>query len=74
MMININKTRDVILGLLVGSLAGATAMLLFAPQSGKRTRDEILLKSIQLRDRTNSIVKEEIEQVRFDATKIAVDV
>ena len=73
-MQNIKKTGDVILGLLIGSLAGATAMLLFAPQSGKQTRDEIQLKSIQLRDRTSGMVKREMEQIRFDTHKIAAGV
>jgi gas vesicle protein len=73
-MINkINNTKNVILGMLIGGLAGATAMLLLAPQSGKQTRAEIQLRSIQLRDRTTDMVKKEIEQVRFDAHKIKTD-
>ena len=70
----INKTRNVILGLLIGSLAGATAMLLFAPQSGKRTRGQIQLKSTQLRDQTTGIFKKELAEIRFDAHKITEDV
>ena len=38
-------------GLLIGGLAGFGAMLLFAPQSGKKTRDRIGQKSIELQDR-----------------------
>jgi gas vesicle protein len=71
---NINNAKNAVIGLLIGSLVGATVMLLFAPQSGKRTRTEIQLKSIQLRDRTTDLVKKEIEQVRFDSHKIAAGV
>jgi gas vesicle protein len=71
MMINkMSNVRNVALGVLIGSLAGAAAMMLFAPQSGQRTRAQIQVKGIQLRDRTSRIVNKEIEQVRFDAHKI----
>jgi gas vesicle protein len=70
----INKTRNAILGLLIGGLAGATVMLLFAPQSGKRTRGQIQSKSIQLRDRTNGMIEKELAEIRFDAHKITADV
>ncbi|MBE3037204.1 MAG: YtxH domain-containing protein, partial [Chloroflexi bacterium] len=36
-----NNTKNVLIGLLIGGLAGAAAMLLFTPQSGKRTRAQI---------------------------------
>jgi gas vesicle protein len=71
---NLNNARTVLLGLLIGSMAGAAGMLLFAPQSGKRTRTEIQLKSIQLRDRANNIVKRELAEIRFDAHKITANV
>ena len=71
---NLNNFRNVVLGLAVGSLAGATAMMLFAPQSGKRTRAKIQVKSIQLRDRTTGMVEKELAEIRFDAHKIMADV
>jgi len=70
----INNTKNVLIGLLIGSLAGAAAILLFAPQSGKRTRAQIQLKSIQLRDRTTDIVKNALAQVRFDTHEITAGV
>lgn len=36
-----NKGSGFLGGLLVGSLAGAVAMLLFVPQSGEKTRKQI---------------------------------
>ena len=39
-------------GLLIGALAGAIAMLLLAPQSGKRTRAKLRRRSIALRAQT----------------------
>ena len=44
-------------GLLVGGLAGAGAMLLLAPQSGKETRAQIQQKGIELRDQTVKAVE-----------------
>jgi gas vesicle protein len=71
---NINHTKSILIGLLLGSMAGAAGMLLFTPQSGKRTRSEIQIKSIQLRDRTNDIVNRELAELRLDTQKFAADV
>ena len=65
-----NSTKNVLIGLLIGGLAGAATMLLFAPQSGKETRAQIQLKSRQLRDRTTDVIKNTITQVRSDAHEI----
>jgi gas vesicle protein len=67
---DMNSTKNVLIGLLIGGLAGAATMLLFAPQSGKRTRAQIQLKSTQLRDRTAGIVKNALAQVRSDTHEI----
>jgi len=37
-----NNTLNVLVGMLIGGLAGAVAMLLLAPQSGKDTRMQIV--------------------------------
>jgi gas vesicle protein len=51
-------------GLLVGGLIGAGTMLLFAPQSGKKTREQIRLKGIELRDQTTGAFEDAISQTR----------
>lgn len=69
-----NNTKNVLIGLLIGGMAGAAAMLLFAPQSGKRTRAQIWLKSTQLRDRTAKNLNKAVAQVRAKTNKITTEV
>ena len=69
-----NNVMGVLIGTLVGGLAGALTMLLLAPQSGKDTRMQIKEKSIQLRDRTSEIVEDTIAQVRTGAQKVQMGV
>ncbi len=68
-----NNILNVLVGMLVGGLAGAVTMLLLAPQSGKRTRIQIQEKGIELRDRAAGIMEEVVSQVRLDGHKIARD-
>ena len=70
---NNNAFFGVLGGLLIGSLAGATAMFLLAPQSGKRTRMQIQHKSIELRDRTTDMVGDLLSQVSSDTSKLTKD-
>jgi len=63
---------SVLIGLLVGSLAGALTMLLLAPQSGEDTRAQIKDKSIELRDRTTEIVEDAMAQVRLSRDKLTM--
>ena len=67
-----NYTRNLLAGMLIGSLTGALAMLLFAPQSGKDTRKQIQLKSIELRDRTTEMVDDTMARVRTNSNKITM--
>jgi gas vesicle protein len=67
-------TKNVVLGLLIGSLAGAAAMLLFAPHSGEKTRSQIQQKGIQLRDRTSDMVDSALAQVRSGTHEITAGV
>jgi gas vesicle protein len=57
----INGPKIFLIGLLIGGLVGAAAMLLFAPQSGKRTRKQIFDRDIQLRDRTTTNTKKTVK-------------
>jgi gas vesicle protein len=64
---------NVVVGMLIGGLAGAVTMLLLAPRSGKDTRMQIQEKSIELRDRTNEIVEDTIAQVRSSVNNLTQD-
>jgi len=69
-----NNPLRLLLGLLIGALAGVVTMLLFAPQSGKETRDQIEEKSIELRDETTKNIKKALAQVRSGADRLTADV
>jgi gas vesicle protein len=69
-----NNPKRVLIGLLIGGLAGAAAMLLFAPQSGKRTRAQIEEKAILLLDQTSKNVKKAVAQVRSETDKLTAEV
>ena len=62
----------VLVGMLIGGLAGAVTMLLLAPQSGKDTRIQLQKKGIELRDRTTEMVEDTMTQVRSGANKITI--
>ena len=68
-----NNTAGVLVGMLIGALAGAVTMLLLAPQSGKDTRMQIQKKGIELRDRTTELVEDTMAQVRTKANKLTED-
>ena len=65
-----NNILGVLVGMLIGSLAGAVTMLLLAPQSGKRTRMQIQQKGMELRDRTTEMVEDAMAQARLDGNKL----
>jgi gas vesicle protein len=67
-----NNLLNVLFGVLVGGLAGAVTMLLLAPQSGRDTRVQIQRTGVELRDRTNEMVKDAVSQVRSNANRITV--
>ena len=71
---DVNQVGGFFAGLLVGGLAGAVAMLLLAPQSGKRTRTQIQEKSIELRDQAVKNVEDAMAQTRTKARQITADV
>src|SRR5438132_1386954 len=61
-------------GLLLGGLAGAGAMLLLAPHSGKRTRANIQLKSTELRDQAAETMEDATAQARVKGRRIRASV
>ena len=65
-----NSARNVLVGMVIGGLAGAVAMLLLAPQSGKDTRTQIQKKGIELRDRTTGMVADTLAPVRSNPNKV----
>ena len=71
---DVNQVGGFFAGLLIGGLAGAVAMLLLAPQSGKRTRAQIQLKSIELREQTTEAVEDAMAQARTQGRQIRADV
>lgn len=67
-----NNTMGVLIGTLLGGLAGAVTMLLLAPQSGKETRKQIQEKGIELRDRATGIMEDSMAQVRSSTRKLTI--
>jgi gas vesicle protein len=63
-----------LVGLLLGGVTGAMAMLLLAPQSGKETRGQIRQQGIELRDQTVKSVEGAMTQARGKARQITDDV
>jgi gas vesicle protein len=57
-------------GLLFGALAGFGAMMLLAPQSGKKTRIQIGQESTKLQDRATDTYDDLVILSRFDNRKI----
>jgi len=57
-------------GVLFGALVGFGTMMLFAPKSGKKTRTQIGLKSIELHDRATDTYDDLVTLSHFDNRKI----
>jgi len=68
-----NNIAGVLVGMLIGGLAGAVTMLLLAPQSGKDTRKQLQEKSIELRNRTTEMVEDTMAQVRTKANDLTAN-
>ena len=69
-----NQLGSFIAGLLIGGLAGALAMLLLAPQSGKKTRAKVQQKSSELREQTTETVEDALKQTGVKASQIGAGV
>ena len=67
-----NNILNVLVGMLIGGLAGAVTMLMLAPQSGKETRILLQKKGIELRDRTTEVMEDTLARVRSDKNKLTM--
>jgi gas vesicle protein len=61
---DVNNLSGILAGLLLGGLAGAVAMLLLAPQSGKKTRRQIRRKGQKVRKQTAVTLHDGMNQIR----------
>jgi gas vesicle protein len=69
-----NHPRSFLAGVLMGGLAGAGAMLLLAPRSGKRTRAQIQLMGLELRDQATEALEDGVAQTRVTARQLKTDI
>jgi gas vesicle protein len=68
-----NRLPGFLAGLLLGSLAGAAAMLLFAPRTGKETRAKLQKQGAKLRHQAAKRIKKQSTQLRHEATERMTD-
>ena len=61
-------------GMLLGSLIGAAAMLLWAPQSGKKTRKQIRRRSRDLRNQTSDTLEDGSDWVQEKAQQVTTSI
>ena len=61
-------------GTLVGGLIGAGAMLLMAPQSGKKTRKQLWRRGRDMREQTTNTLEDGMKQVRAKAHKVTTKI
>jgi gas vesicle protein len=68
-----NGFLNIFAGIVVGGLAGAITMFLLAPKSGEETRQQIVDKGIELRDRATELVEDTVSQVRTTTDKLTAE-
>lgn len=62
-----------LVGLLLGTVLGAGTMMLFAPQSGQKTRSQIQRKGHDLREQTADTINEGVAQVRTEVEQVTTN-
>lgn len=68
-----NNTLSLLIGILIGGLAGAGTMFLMAPHSGAKTRRLIQERGSQLRDHTTGILEASMAQVWLTKKRLTRD-
>ena len=71
---NNGNAGSFVTGFVVGSLAAAAATLLFAPQSGKQTRDQLLQTGIDLSNDVIESANTAAAEARKQGQKFSADV
>ncbi len=66
-----NGGGSLLAGFMIGGLIGAASMLLFAPQSGRETRDAVQAGASDLKDRATDAAQRTVGQARSRAQQIA---
>lgn len=66
--------KSLLAGLIAGGLIGAGTMLLFAPQSGEKTRAELRKGADDLRKRTSDTMKDTVAQAKTRANQLKTEV
>ncbi len=61
-------------GLLIGGVAGAGAMVLLAPQSGKKTRRQMRRKAREVREQTTGTIGGGMAQARTKAHDVSTSI
>lgn len=72
--LNIDSPKGFIAGMLFGGLAGAGAMLLMAPLSGKHLRTQLQLKGNDIQAQANEDLEEAMDQTRLTANHMTSDI
>jgi gas vesicle protein len=67
------RASSFLIGLLIGGMVGAMAMLLLAPRSGKATRARIQHRGLEFRDQMAEGVDNAEEQVRATVYRVSKD-
>lgn len=69
----IKQPANFLTGMLLGGMAGAVTVLLFAPQSGQETRRLIQQKAVELRDQTTSTVENTFARINSKTSQLKAD-
>lgn len=68
-----NGGGSLLAGFMIGGLIGAASMLLFAPQSGRETREAVQSGAMDLKDRATDTAQRTVSQAKSKAQQLASD-